>query len=46
MNDFQFNYDDIEPLNYNGQKGLSEDLDEIIKNTINVTIDWKKGKEP
>ena len=42
MNDFQFNYDDIEPLNYNGQKGLSEDLDEIIKNTINVTIDWKK----
>lgn len=42
MNDFQFDYDDIEPLNYKGQKGLSEDLDEIIKNTINVTIDWKK----
>ena len=42
MNNFQFDYDDINPLNYKGKQGLNDDLDEILKNTINTTIDWKK----
>ena len=41
MNNFEFDYDDLEPINYTGKKDVSEDLDEILKNTINVTIDWK-----
>ena len=42
MNNFEFDYDDIIPLNYKGKQGLNEDLDEILKNTINTTIEWKK----
>ena len=42
MNNFEFDYEDLEPLDYNGNKGLTEDIDEILKNTINTTIDWKK----
>ena len=42
MNNFEFDYDDLIPLDYNGKQGLNEDLDEILKNTINTTIDWKK----
>ena len=41
MNNFEFDYDDLEPINYTGKKDVSEDLDEILKNTMNVTIDWK-----
>ena len=41
MNNFEFEYDDLTPINYTGKKNISEDLDEILKNTINVTIDWK-----
>ena len=42
MNNFEFDYEDLEPLDYNGRQGLNEDIDEILKNTINTTIDWKK----
>ena len=42
MKNFQFDYEDIIPLNYKGKQGLNEDIDEILKNTINTTIDWKK----
>ena len=45
MNNFDFNYDDINPLNYKGNQGLNEDLDEILKNTINTTIDQKKREK-
>ena len=41
MNNFEFEYDDITPINYEGNKDISEDLDEILKNTTNITIDWK-----
>ena len=41
MNNFEFEYDDIIPINYKGKKEVNEDLEEIYKNTINVTIDWK-----
>ena len=41
MNNFEFEYDDITPINYKGKKEINEDLEEIYKNTINVTIDWK-----
>ena len=41
MNNFEFEYDDLTPINYKGKKDIIEDLDEILKNTINVTIDWK-----
>ena len=41
MNNFQFDYEDINPLNYKGKSGLNDDLDEILNNTINTTIDWK-----
>ena len=41
MNNFEFEYNDLTPINYTGKKDVSEDLDEILKNTINVTIDWK-----
>ena len=41
MNNFEFEYDDLTPINYKDKKDVSEDLDEILKNTINVTIDWK-----
>ena len=41
MNNFEFEYEDLTPINYTGKKNISEDLDEILKNTINVTIDWK-----
>ena len=41
MNNFEFEYDDITPINYKGKKEISEDLEEIYKNTTNITIDWK-----
>ena len=41
MNNFEFEYDDIIPINYKGKKEVNEDLEEIYKNTTNVTIDWK-----
>ena len=41
MNNFEFEYDDITPINYKGKKEISEDLEEIYKNTTNLTIDWK-----
>ena len=42
MNDFQFNYDDLEPINYNGLKqNLISDLEEIFKNTQDIIIDWQ-----
>ena len=42
MNDFQFNYDDFIPINYNGNKQkLMSDLDGIYQNTQNVIIDWQ-----
>ena len=42
MNNFQFDYEGIIPLNYKGKQNINDDLDEILKNTINTTIDWKK----
>ena len=42
MNNFQFDYEGINPLNYKGKQSINDDLDEILKNTINITIDWKK----
>ena len=42
MNNFLFDFDDIIPLNYKGKGGFNDDIDEILKNTINTTIDWKK----
>ena len=42
MNNFQFDYEGIIPLNYKGKQTINDDLDEILKNTINTTIDWKK----
>ena len=42
MNNFLFDYEDLIPLNYKGKPGLNDDIDEILKNTINTTIDWKK----
>ena len=42
MNDFQFIYDDIIPINYNGVKQkLIIELDEIFQNTKNIIIDWQ-----
>ena len=41
MNNFEFEYDDIIPINYKGKKEVNEDLEEIYKNTTNITIDWK-----
>ena len=42
MNDFQFIYDDLIPINYNGEKQtLISDLEQIYKNTENVIIDWQ-----
>ena len=41
MNNFEFEYDDITPINYKGKKEISEDIEEIYKNTTNLTIDWK-----
>ena len=41
MNNFEFEYDDLTPINYTCKKNISEDLDEILKNTINVAVDWK-----
>ena len=38
MNNFEFEYDDIIPINYKGKKEVNEDLEEIYKNTTNVTI--------
>ena len=40
MNNFLFDYDYIIPLNYKGKRGLNVDIDEILKNTINTTIDF------
>ena len=42
MNDFQFIFDDLIPLNYNGlnQKLISE-LEDIFENTKNIIIDWQ-----
>ena len=42
MNNFHFDYEGINPLNYKGKQTINDDLDEILKNTINTTIDWKK----
>ena len=42
MKNFLFYYDGIIPLNYKGKGGLNNDIDEILKNTINTTIDLKK----
>jgi hypothetical protein len=42
MNNFQFDYEGIVPLNYKGKQTINDDLEEILKNTINTTIDWKK----
>ena len=41
MNNFEFEYDDITPINYEGNNEINEDLDEILTNTTNITIDWK-----
>ena len=42
MNDFQFIYDDLIPINYNGVKQtLISDLEQIYKNTENIIIDWQ-----
>ena len=42
MNDFQFIYDDLIPINYNGEKQtLISDLEQIYKNTENIIIDWQ-----
>ena len=42
MNDFQFIYDDLVPINYNGVKQqLISDLELIYKNTENIIIDWQ-----
>ena len=41
MNNFEFEYDDLTPINYKGKKEVNEDLEEIYKNTTNLTIDWK-----
>ena len=42
MNDFEFTYDDLIPINYNGQKQkLISDLEQIFQNTKNILIDWQ-----
>ena len=42
MDDFQFNYDDITPINYNGaNQNLISDLEEIYQNTQDVITDWQ-----
>ena len=42
MNDFQFTYDDLVPINYFGEnKELTSDLEEIYQNTQNIVIDWQ-----
>ena len=42
MNDFQFNYDDLVPINYKVTQSLINDLEQILQNTKNILIDWKK----
>ena len=42
MNDFQFNYDDLVPINYKVTQSLINDLEQILQNTKNLLIDWKK----
>ena len=41
MDDFQFFYDDITPINYTGEQKLISDLEKISKNTANILIDWQ-----
>ena len=42
MNDFQFIYDDLVPINYFGEtKELYSDLEQIYQNTQNIVIDWQ-----
>lgn len=41
MDDCQFFYDDITPINYTGEQKLISDLEKIEKNTANVLIDWQ-----
>ena len=42
MNDFQFIYDDLVPINYFGEmKELTSDLEQIYQNTQNIIIDWQ-----
>ena len=41
MDDFQFFYDDITPINYTGEQKLISDLEKILKNTANILIDWQ-----
>ena len=42
MYDFQFIYDDLIPINYNGSsKDLISDLEQIFQNTQNIIIDWQ-----
>ena len=37
-----FDYSDIIPLNYKSKSLLSNEFDEILKNTENTKIDWRK----
>ena len=41
MDDYQFFYDDITPINYTGEQKLISDLEKILKNTANILIDWQ-----
>ena len=42
MNDFEFMYDDLVPINYKGDKQiLISDLEQIFQNTKNILIDWQ-----
>ena len=41
MNDYQFFYDDLTPINYTGEQKLISDLEKIFKNTANILIDWQ-----
>lgn len=41
MNDNQFIYEDLTPINYNGNQKLISDLEKIFENTSNILIDWQ-----
>ena len=41
MDDYQFFYDDITPIDYTGEQKLISDLEKILKNTANILIDWQ-----
>jgi len=38
----EYNYSDLKLLNYNSERLFSSDIDEIIKSTNEVQVDWKK----